>query len=76
MAEPDKSDQTNADLQLLPSPDPLTRLLMEADGVTERDLHTLLRRVAKARDPSRQRRIHPVSPMHDLLTITRKDPLR
>jgi hypothetical protein len=39
-------------LQLFPSPDPLTRLLMEADGVDESDLQALLEQIAMARPSS------------------------
>ena len=35
-------------LRLLSPPDPLTRLLMEADGVSEADLDALVRKVATA----------------------------
>jgi hypothetical protein len=37
-------------VQLLPSPDPLTRLLMEADGVAESDIHALLKQIVTERE--------------------------
>ena len=40
-------------LRLRSPPDPLTGMLMKADGVTEVDLDALLRRVAKARETLR-----------------------
>jgi hypothetical protein len=44
--------------------DPLTRLMMEADGVSPADLHELLMKVVRARDhhsPGIQRRLLPLS---------------
>jgi hypothetical protein len=43
-----RSAQPSCQLRLAWPPDPLTRLLLQADGVTEADFDALLRRAAAA----------------------------
>jgi hypothetical protein len=47
-AAPRRCEPPSCELRLAGPPDALTRLLMEADGVTEADFDALLRRIAVA----------------------------
>jgi hypothetical protein len=44
-----ESERQSCGLRLFPSPDPLTKLLMIADGVVESDLRALLKQIGTGR---------------------------
>ncbi|MEJ0015205.1 MAG: hypothetical protein WDN25_01325 [Acetobacteraceae bacterium] len=48
MSAPHMADRPSCALRLASPPDPLTRMLMEADGVTESELDVLVQQVARS----------------------------